>query len=168
MVTEEFSFPAIGVDDISQLANTPSLWRISSQIKSNFYEFDGNGRGKICRRSFGGIVDHGWVEEEEESSMDLLWEDFNDENYCCEEESCVENKSLSESCGCAAEFEENESQVRCGTAKALKVSKANGGLVSAKKQKVALVMKVVKKLLLLRKIARLHKREKGFVTIEFH
>lgn len=92
MVSEEFSFPAIfsnSEDSSHQSANTvsssSSLWRISSKVKvDSDDELGRNGsRRKIFRRSFcnkGEDYYYYYGGSDDLYSMDLLWENFNEEN----------------------------------------------------------------------------------------
>lgn len=177
MVTEEFSFPTIYNNNVTHFTVTSSLWRISSlEVYSDFDQFEITGEKGIFRGSFPrdigeteGEFHRGLTEMEVENKMDLLWEDFNNEDHDEDDGDDDEDFDQGQSSLGISGLEDHESYEKNGLEDAaelccvqtLKMSKTGPTslVLSQKKHKMVLVLKfLMKKLLLLQKMARMKRR----------
>lgn len=152
---EDFSFPATTTDSPPRFIDSPPLWRCSpspapsptaghekreklkgkevdDEEKFNLWSFQ-----KFRARSIDKKNSNSHDEDEEEK-MDMLWEDLNDE--------------FSRSCGKMAQNSDTSSpgrEVQINCVKALKLSKANGHMLSGKKPSILVFIKVLKKVFLM-------------------
>ncbi|KAI3464404.1 hypothetical protein Pfo_021067 [Paulownia fortunei] len=147
---EDFSFPATTSDSPPRFIESPPLWRhspsptsrqekpekfkgkeVEDEEKFNLWSFKEFRASSINKRN---STSH---DEEEEEKMDMLWENLNDE--------------FSRSCGKMAQNSDISSpgrEVQISCAKALKLSKANGHMLSGKKPIILVFIKVLKKVFL--------------------
>lgn len=143
MATNDFSFPKVVDQNIAHLTFTPSLWRISSRVYSDFH-YENINDGKIRNLHTKSLLE--LLGDHAEEKMDMLWEDFNDEFQVEDSES---DKQVE--LGKSMEF-------CCVKQQALKMNERGKGIVaSTRKGRIVVGMKVMKRLFLLYKMARLKK-----------
>lgn len=143
MATNDFSFPKVADQNIAHLTFTPSLWRISSRVFSDFHCENIND-GKIRNLHTKSLSE--LLGDQAEEKMDMLWEEFNDEFQVKDSEN-DKQVELGESM-----------ELCCVKQQALKMNeRANGIVASSRKRRIVVGMKVMKRLFLLYKMARLEK-----------
>ncbi|KAG8378399.1 hypothetical protein BUALT_Bualt08G0133400 [Buddleja alternifolia] len=152
---EDFSFPATTTDSPPCFIESPPLWRPSTSPTAS-HEKPENYKGKEVEdgEKFDSCFSH---DDDEDEKMDLLWENLNDE---CSRK--VAENSDNSSPG-------REVQMKCG--KALKLSKANGNMLSGKKPSILVFIKVLKKVFFMSNSRRPIKKRAcsffGLVSFDF-
>ncbi|KAI3460648.1 hypothetical protein Pfo_017311 [Paulownia fortunei] len=141
---EDFSFPATTTHPPPCFIESPPLWRPVTRLGNSGSfkdeEVEDKEKFNLCSSqefkasNFYQRKSSCYDENYEDEKMDILWEDWNEE--------------VSRTCGKTAEESDNSSprrQVQICCVKALKLSKANGHMLSGKKASILVFISVLKK-----------------------
>ncbi|XP_010256350.1 PREDICTED: uncharacterized protein LOC104596769 [Nelumbo nucifera] len=172
MATDDFSFPTIA-EPVPRFMGSPSLWKASSRVLPEPCLGDSGGGGgdreeaedctglkqdEHCRRkSFSSIesvvrrADAGYLSEDDEERMDMLWEDFNDELKRISSMGKTEAKSrLSKFAGSSESDSDAQGEmVEMYCVQAPKMSKTSNAILSSRRSSLLVLMKVFRKMFLL-------------------
>ncbi|CAK7339727.1 unnamed protein product [Dovyalis caffra] len=149
--SEDFSFPKM-TNPLPHFAISPSLWRVSSLVYPDYSKKDGGTDLDISSKSFSFTAGEVKIESTEEK-MDMLWENFNEEELLRVSSNSLGDKKQYSDDSLDSESGRGVNQLCCAK-KGLRMPKSEkNSLISAparhQRQSIVVMFKHLKKIFLL-------------------